>query len=393
MPNFVSATEQTITEFLDVEPFKTRSCSFNVWMVQLVSQESGIDDPLDLSYSDTALDSTLRDSTSDPYMTIEANYGQCFSAATAAGVPGCDYIVVIVNDVTGHDGAMAYESLKILLMSNKYPWGAVLAHEMGHLMASLADEYQCKICNPNSAPSSADCSRTRPASVAIQEPNLSETSNRTSLPWANLVQSTTPVPTTLANTTAPPCAATQMCPYPDTYLCCNDADVVGAWEGGGGYAHNVYRSELYCLMDGMICRTTDNFCAACLKALEENIAAQACGFPYIHPPFRALERWVCFRCRKLEAPVPPCWTCPGPDWAVRIVMGGFDAAGATLIVRDDRGNVAATGRSIDRSHVEVSFTQNPLHQYRVCLEFSSSPPEPLEITTELYRNGVKEPLR
>jgi hypothetical protein len=73
MPSFTAATELVIKEFLDVEPFKSRGCSFNVWMVKLVSEQSGIDDPVVGDWKDTALDATFRSSTAQAKMFIKAD--------------------------------------------------------------------------------------------------------------------------------------------------------------------------------------------------------------------------------------------------------------------------------------------------------------------------------
>jgi hypothetical protein len=149
-------------------------------------------------------------------------------------------------------------------------------------------------------------------------------------------------------------------------------------------------------MDGNVCHYSDTFCAVCRRELENAIPlAFPCRIEDLASRFDARERWRRrnIKWRTFTASVPPCWVCDKLTVpAARVLMDGFDTANATLVVYDDRHDIVATGRPIDATRIEVSFSQSPLHQYWISLEFRSPPRGPLEITTELYRNGVKEAL-
>jgi hypothetical protein len=121
-----------------------------------------------------------------------------------------------------------------------YSWGIVMAHELGHAMVKLADEYRCLKCD-----GSFEGSGAYPYTTVL-EPNLSLTAVRAAIPWAENILPSTPLPTT-----------------PDGAW---SGIQLGAWEGGGYYKTGIYRSQEYCIMDGVM-RPDEPFCRVCEEAI------------------------------------------------------------------------------------------------------------------------------
>ena len=109
----------------------------------------------------------------------------------------------------------------------------VFAHELGHALVGLADEYDgggnpCNLAH------------------AANQKNIS--SDLTNLPWKDLVNTTT-IPTTAKDTTT-----------------------IGAYAGGGYCSQGVYRPQHDCMMRT---KGTKNTCAVCTRAISQAYADEA----------------------------------------------------------------------------------------------------------------------
>jgi len=221
MEKFKSDSEKALEGLFGVPPWINRRGAFNIYRVDVVSNESGADhlelDPP--TYADTALG---------------ANYG-CWGTARAiciddgtardiaAGIAPYDIVIVIVNDATyGGSGGLTVVASTHALSKE------IVLHEFGHTFGNLADEYE------DAYPGFPE---------GDSEPNVSYAYDfdRTLIKWNVWIEETTPLPT----------------PDDGTY-----GDVVGMFEGARYKETGIYRPMESCEM-----RMLGNpFCPVCIEA-------------------------------------------------------------------------------------------------------------------------------
>lgn len=203
-------------------PFKEYRRHFNFYLVHVISNESGADMPSTGVTKDTALDATY-----DSYgihRLLVVNDTKAESAAMS--VPEVDLIFVLVNDPEyGGSGG------QVLVASVNELSPEIVAHEIGHTLGDLADEYE-------------DAYPGYPAGCA--EANVSCTTSRTSIKWAPWIAADTPLPT------------------PET---ADYASQVGAFEGARYLASGIWRPMLDCRMR----KLGGAFCPICTERLIEEV--------------------------------------------------------------------------------------------------------------------------
>ncbi|RKT57889.1 M64 family metallopeptidase [Saccharothrix australiensis] len=125
-------------ELAAVEPFKSYRQYFNVWRVDVVSRESGVDhDPVLGTAKDTALDMGFwcqgRDPSTERLLCVDQTKAGRFGALA----PGADQVVALGNTAKygGAGGGVATAS-----GANEQA-GQIVVHELGHSIGGLADEY------------------------------------------------------------------------------------------------------------------------------------------------------------------------------------------------------------------------------------------------------------
>lgn len=225
-----NADARRFTEALfTTPPFDTRREDFNVWAVDMVSEESGTDVSGKGIFKNTALNSGYYTFGVDRYLTTP----DMEPIRDAVWNVPCDAIFILVNtDSYGGGG-----------MYNFYAMGTadhprtpvVFVHEFGHSFAGLADEYFS-------------------SEVAYQdfynlkyepwEPNITTLVDFGSK-WKDLLPANTPIPT----------------PLDDAHK-----DKAGVFEGGGYLAKGIYRPMDHCMM-----RDYAPFCPACSRAILQMI--------------------------------------------------------------------------------------------------------------------------
>lgn len=225
-----NADARRFTEALfTTPPFDTRREDFNVWAVDMVSEESGTDVSGKGIFKNTALNSGYYTFGVDRYLTTP----DMEPIRDAVWNVPCDAIFILVNtDSYGGGG-----------MYNFYAMGTadhprtpvVFVHEFGHSFAGLADEYFS-------------------SEVAYQdfynlkyepwEPNITTLVDFRSK-WKDLLPANTPIPT----------------PLDDAHK-----DKAGVFEGGGYLAKGIYRPMDHCMM-----RDYAPFCPACSRAILQMI--------------------------------------------------------------------------------------------------------------------------
>ncbi|WP_433266049.1 M64 family metallopeptidase [Actinosynnema sp. CS-041913] len=125
-------------ELSAVEPFKTYKQYFNVWQVNVVSNESGVDnDPTLGSAKDTALDMGFwcqgRDVNTERLLCVNQTKATQFGALA----PQADQVIALGNTTKygGAGGGVATAS------GANAQAGQIAVHELGHSIGELADEY------------------------------------------------------------------------------------------------------------------------------------------------------------------------------------------------------------------------------------------------------------
>ncbi|GGM62245.1 M64 family metallopeptidase [Dactylosporangium sucinum] len=119
------------------EPFKSYRKLFNVWQVNVVSNESGSDnDPTEGVLKDTALNSTYYCEGLARLVCVDVPVAQSYAALA----PAFDQIAVVINSPT-YGGAGYVEDDLVTFSGGHWAGAEILPHELGHSLGDLADEY------------------------------------------------------------------------------------------------------------------------------------------------------------------------------------------------------------------------------------------------------------
>ncbi len=224
------------------------ACAVNVYRLDVVSDESGADKPacadLPDSFVPTAVD-TYFDSTFCAGGDVDRGMSgdDTLVQTTVEGeLPEWTQILVVVNDSQrgGRGGSIGWTT------TGGSDWRDVAIHEIGHSAFALADEYDYD--------GDDTFTGTEPAAR-----NVTAESDPALVKWAALVTAGPDNPTmpnadcTTVNGEASPVAA----------------GIVGTFEGAGTHKCGMYRPQYRCKMRV----TTRPFCAVCLKAIRDDMAA------------------------------------------------------------------------------------------------------------------------
>jgi len=359
---FNQKVEEAVNAMRNRSPYKEFMCSFNIWRVNVLSEESGCDHPLQNSFKNTELNCTYGNNapgnperlitTSTPWL--------CYEAGDYA--PGRQAVYVLVNDMQWGGG-----SGSIVTSCIGAGFEGIITHELGHFVGGLADEYDYGYsgCYPGGEPSQVN--------VTIQ-------TNSSLIKWKDLILPGTPIPTTVDN---PP-------------------GVVGLWEGGKYYTCNIYRPQFTCHMK----TTGSEFCAVCKRELQR-ILAQTCTFcdrfpgicAILHKQFVAICKYPlkwpfpgCPRC-------PVCLTCPFElgDIKSQVILEGVNPRNYTLEVLNSEGKVIAAGQPLKENGIQATFEQNNKVQYFLRLspvqkDVDLMQAEVLNISVSVFQNGKETML-
>ncbi|MBB6346307.1 M64 family metallopeptidase [Nonomuraea muscovyensis] len=119
---------------ITVEPFRSYKDSFNVWMVNVVSPESGVDhDPYRGVSRDTALGMGFWCANMQRLLCVNERAARSY----AAYAPEADQVIALANSTTygGAGGGVATAS------GGNPQSGWIAVHELGHSVGGLGDEY------------------------------------------------------------------------------------------------------------------------------------------------------------------------------------------------------------------------------------------------------------
>ena len=163
----------------DTEPFKSRKSDFNVWAIDVFSDEEGISNPRQNVWKKSALDLRFNVFDSDRYVLTFANKNLREITAQAP----YDAIMMIFNDPKYGGGGIYNLYSTVSSLSSQADF--VFVHEFGHSFASLADEYYTS--NVAYQVSLPEFEPNRPNVTALFDPD--------NLKWKHLVDDETPIPT------------------------------------------------------------------------------------------------------------------------------------------------------------------------------------------------------
>ncbi len=221
-------------------PFDDLWAGINVHRVDVVSTDSGADDPTTCTGGTGATPATYFDSTFcspwngtnlDRLLTCDSTLAE---TEAKAKVPLTHQVVVVVNSSKyGGSGG------KIATFSTHTRAGEIAIHEIGHSAFGLADEYEGSGTAPATEP---------------DRPNVTLDPNRATNKWRDLVLATTPMPTACNGS----CTSSSCIP-PATAPATN---LTGAWEGGFYTSCDVYRPAHRCYM-----RDYAPFCEVCSRVI------------------------------------------------------------------------------------------------------------------------------
>lgn len=158
---FARDTEAINTQLFRKTPFEEYADFFNVYKVEVPSNESGADNPADSIYVDTYFGMTFGFAGIDRL--LYTNDARPVFRVLASNVPGYDEALVLVNSPKygGAGGQFA-------TASTHPASGEVAIHEYGHSFADLADEYAY-------------------GSARSEAPNLTADSDPSTVRWASWI--------------------------------------------------------------------------------------------------------------------------------------------------------------------------------------------------------------
>lgn len=273
---FKKDAKHLIGVMFNTEPFKFRKADFNVWAIDVFSEETGISNPRQNIWKKSALDLRFNAFDSDRYVLTFANKNLREIAAQAP----YDAIMIIFNDPK-YGGGGIY-NLYSTVSSHSRDADLIFVHEFGHSFASLADEYYTsnvayQVSQPEFEPN---------------EPNITALFDPENLKWKHLIDEDTPIPTPWGQDAYDSIAvvyqqnrremiekgasivemdnlskefkqSTNLMLKSQKYY-----GKVGAFEGGGYLAKGLYRPEIECIM---LSFNRSDYCRVCSEAIEKMI--------------------------------------------------------------------------------------------------------------------------
>ncbi len=258
-------------------PFSDRKADFNVWAIDVPSEESGISRPRSGIWRTSPLGMSYNSFDSERYVLTMENRRLREIAAQAP----YDALILIANSEK-YGGGGIY-NLYSTAAAKSQQFGYLVVHEFGHAFAGLADEYYT---------SQVSYENFNPPGVEPWEPNITALLDPDNIKWGHLVSESTPLPTLWDQNTydsmmaefqkergklrASGASEEVMEEY---FARVKEATIqhltsephfseVGAFQGGGYEAKGIYRPQADCIM---FTRNPDHFCCVCSEAIERVI--------------------------------------------------------------------------------------------------------------------------
>lgn len=179
MEDFAQHVQQVVNHLFEQEPWSRYRSYFNVYQIEIASEETGTDYGYDLNLylkqkRNTYFNTGFTTRSSPDLLTIPStSVGKAY-ALLNQHVPEYDIPIILVNDSRygGSGGPIA-------LASADYYSPQILEHELGHSFAKLTDEYDIEY----------------PGYPAIEYPNATTQTQRSQIRWKDWIEAATPLPT------------------------------------------------------------------------------------------------------------------------------------------------------------------------------------------------------
>ncbi|MDB5227390.1 MAG: peptidase protein [Bacteroidota bacterium] len=226
MPLFKTNATSVANYLLNASPFNQYKSFFNVFAIEVISNESGTNHPG--TATDEASSGGQPITSVDNYLNSTFDYGgthRCIYSASSSTIfsiantnfPQYDYINVIVNTsyYGGCGGSYTFTS-----MNSSSP--EIFVHEFGHTFGNLSDEY--------------DYGSTNCTAGTVQNINVSQVTNVNTLVWRNWL-------------------TTALIPTPEGTSC----GLIGLYQGAKYCTTNWYRPKCNCKMRAL----SQPFCEVC----------------------------------------------------------------------------------------------------------------------------------
>jgi hypothetical protein len=259
------------------QPFKKHKKDFNVRAIEVISEESGIDKP-DLNvWKNTALGTLYNTFGSARYILTEENR----TLRDIAGTAPYDFMTILVNDNRYGGGGIfnLYTTAftQPAKVGQEWEMDYVYVHEFGHCFGGLGDEYY------SSQISYVDF---YPKGVEPWEPNVTRTHTKETLKWRTFLSDDMPIPTPWRKAEYDSIEALRgkldrlAADYYDKRenLLKSSKEIlkdpqwigkVGAFEGSGYTAKEMYRPAIDCKMFALNPVDFDPVCAAAIEKMIE----------------------------------------------------------------------------------------------------------------------------
>jgi hypothetical protein len=180
MPKLRKDADRLLAALFAEEPFKSRKSDFNVRLLELPSDESGVHRPQSGIHRRTPLSVQYNVFGSERYV---LTYDDAALRDAASAAP-YEFLEILVNDAQyGGGGIYGYQAT---CSADTAFADYVFVHEFGHHFAGLADEYY-----------TSDVAYETGAAELPEpwEPNVTASADPKNLKWKDLVKSGTAVPT------------------------------------------------------------------------------------------------------------------------------------------------------------------------------------------------------
>jgi hypothetical protein len=243
---FLTDATNAVNNLFAYQPYQEYRSYCNAYAISVASAQSGSDHPAYFTFKNTyfnssfdAADYILAIPPNTPQDTLYADGRGKVDALLQSLMPQCGLPILLVNDpsVGGSGGPLC-----IVSSADTSSFPEITAHESGHTLGGLGDEY--------------GYAYTDLAVVTNQQPNTTQTTNLQSIKWNAWISANTPIPT----------------PQSNQY-----AGVVGLFQGAHSSSNGWYRPQLDCIM-----RDLDDqfglplpFCKVCSEALVKAIYQKA----------------------------------------------------------------------------------------------------------------------
>ncbi|GGM66887.1 hypothetical protein GCM10012275_41680 [Longimycelium tulufanense] len=262
--DFADLCNDFVAALQDEPWFPVMGGAINVHRLDVVSDESGADDPKECDDGSEG-DDVIVDTYFDAQF-CSSGIRRCLNGDVSlvrteldARLPEWHVATVLVN--TTDFGGCA--SGNVNFSSTHSGWEAVALHELGHSAFGLADEYPTwEGCD------SGETDRDLYEGSDPNRPNITTVTNRSTLKWRHLLTPGVPVPT-MQN---PDCSE---CDERPNVL--DDDDKIGLFEGAGYYHCGLHRPAYRCRMRS----SSDPFCKVCLEAIAVDLSDFAAATPVL----------------------------------------------------------------------------------------------------------------